>query len=57
MSITNIGSHCYSPGFDSSFGSAAVKIYPFTTLCWVNRDENISLNKVSEPIGQHISSY
>ena len=29
------------PGFDLSFGSDAVKMYPFTTLYWVNEDENM----------------
>ena len=28
-------------GFNLSFGSAVVKIYPFATLCWVNKDENM----------------
>ena len=28
-------------GFDSSFGSAVVKIYPFAILYWVNKDEKI----------------
>ena len=31
-------------GFHLSFGSAAVKIYPSTVLCWVNEDENMQLN-------------
>ena len=30
-----------TPGFDLSFESAVVKIYHFTTLSWVNTDENI----------------
>ena len=29
-------------GFDLSFWSAVVKSYPFTTLFWVNRDENVA---------------
>ena len=40
--------------FDLSFGSAAVKIYPFATLCWVNKDENMQSNKFSQPIGHYI---
>ena len=28
--------------FDVSFWSVAVKLYSFATLCWVNKDENIS---------------
>ena len=28
-------------GFDLSFGSAVVKIYPFATFRWVNKDENM----------------
>ena len=27
-------------GFDSSFLSAVVKIYPFASLYWVDNDEN-----------------
>ena len=30
-----------SAGFELSFGSAAVKIYPFTILYWVNENENM----------------
>ena len=41
-------------GFDLSFWSAVVKIYPFANLCWVNKDENIQSNKLSWPIGQYI---
>ena len=32
------------PGF---FGSPVVKIYPFATLCWVNKDEKMYSNKFS----------
>ena len=28
-----------------SFGSPVVKIYPFVTLCWVNKDEKMYSNK------------
>ena len=27
-------------GFDLFFENSVVKIYPFATLCWVNKDEN-----------------
>ena len=29
------------PGFNVSFGNAVVEIYPFATLCWVTKDENM----------------
>ena len=29
-------------GFDLSFQRVVVKICPFATLCWVNKDENIA---------------
>ena len=32
-----------------------VKIYSFTTLCWVNKDENTKPNKFTQPIGQYIA--
>ena len=35
------------PGFNLSFGSPVVKIYPFATLCWVNKDEKMYSNKFS----------
>ena len=30
-----------NPGFDLSFWGAVIKICPFLTLCWVNKDDNI----------------
>ena len=30
-----------------SFGSPVLKIYPFATLCWVNKDEKMYSNKFS----------
>ena len=41
----------HKPGFNLSFGSVAVKIHPFTNSSWVNKDENIKPNKLSQPIG------
>ena len=32
-----------------------MKIYPFTTLCWMNKDQNIKPNKFSQPIRKCIS--
>ena len=31
-----------------------MKMYPFAALSWVNKDENMSRNKFSQPIGQYI---
>ena len=43
-------------GFDVSFWSTVVKIYPFTTLKWVNKYGNIySRPTIFQPIGQYIS--
>ena len=28
-------------GFNLFFENSLVKIYPFATLCWVNKDENM----------------
>ena len=28
-------------GFDLTFSITVVKRYPFATLCWVNKDENM----------------
>ena len=36
--------------FDLSSWRAVVKIYPFTTLCSVNKHENIWANKFTQPI-------
>ena len=36
------------------FRSAVMKMYHFTTLCWVNKDENICTNKFFQPVGQCI---
>ena len=41
-------------GFDLSSCGVAVKIDPFATLIWVNKDENIWANKFFRPIGQYI---
>ena len=41
----------HKSGFNLSFGSVAVKIHPFTNSSWVNKDENIKPNKLSQPIG------
>ena len=43
-------------GFDLLFWNVVVKMYPFRTLCWVNKDENIWSNKFSQLIGQYISN-
>ena len=29
-----------------------MNIYPFETLCWVNKDENMKPKKFSQPIGR-----
>ena len=43
--LTNLFQHLYIlyiyTGFDLSFGSTVVKIYPFVTLIWLNKDENM----------------
>ena len=40
-----------------SFGSAIVKIYPFTILCWVNEDKKTcsSTIKFSQPVEHYMS--
>ena len=43
----------YMTGFDLSFWSAVVKIYPFATLYWV-KHENICPHKFSKPIRQYM---
>ena len=43
--------------FDLSFCSSVMKIYPFSTLHWVNKDENIKLNKFCQPTVQYISAF
>ena len=45
----------WSSGFDLSFWSVVVKIYPCTALYCVNTHENMNRNKFSQPIGQYIS--
>ena len=42
-------------GFELSFRSAIMKIYPFTNLCWLNEDENMQPNKCFDPIGHYMS--
>ena len=42
-------------GFDLSVLNAVVKSYPFTTLCWVNKNENVQPDKFPQPIGQYFS--
>ena len=32
-----------------------MNIYPFETLCWLNKDENMKPKKFSQPIGQCFS--
>ena len=34
-------SYLSNTGFDLSFWSTVVKMYPFEILCWVNKDENM----------------
>ena len=41
-------------GFYLSFWSPVVKIYPVTTLCWVNKYESIHQHKFCKPTGQYI---
>ena len=36
-----IYTYIYTPEFDISLGSTAVKIYPFVSLCCVNKDKNM----------------
>ena len=48
-------SNLQTGGFYLSFWSTVLKIYPFETLCWVYKDENMSPNKFSQPIGLYIS--
>ena len=45
----------YKQGLTYLFLSVVVKSYPFATLFWVNKDENIWSNKISLPIGKYIS--
>ena len=33
--------HTYTPEFNISVGSTVVKIYPFVSLRWVNKDKNM----------------
>ena len=47
------GVDIYKTGFDLSFWSAVMKIYPFGTLYWV-KHENIYPHKFSKPIRQYI---
>ena len=41
--------------FGLSLSSPVMKIYPFATLCWVNKDKITWSNKFSQPTGQYIS--
>ena len=53
----NVQRLCYSTGFNLSFWSAVVKIYPFVTLCWMNKDKNIYPNKLAQPIPAHSNTF
>ena len=33
--------YIYIPEFNISLGSTVVKIYPFVSFCWVNKDKNM----------------
>ena len=48
------GAISYGAGFDLSFGSTIVKIYPFTNFCWLKKDENMYYNNFFQPRGQYI---
>ena len=45
----------YKQGLTYLFLSVVMKSYPFATLFWVNKDENIWSNKIPLPIGKYIS--
>ena len=40
---------CDDPGLNLFFWSAVMKIYPFTTFCWVNKDEDIYSSPTNFP--------